>query len=93
MDISDLHGTELDERMRSVWMVVDAMHATPQSDTNFSQTHIEQLNVAKGFQKRYQINADNYLGAIDGILVCIHKPTMVDVKNEIKFGPIKFFCG
>ena len=46
LDISDHHGVELDEPMRSVWIVVDAIHATPQSDIKFPQTHIKQLNVA-----------------------------------------------
>ena len=35
----------------------------------------------------------NYVGAIDGLLVWIHKPSKVDIKENVSFGPKKFFCG
>ena len=91
-DICDHHGCSLDEPLRSVWFVVDAIHEAPEMNIVFPQTHEEQALVAEGFRAKSEIGIDNCVGAIDGILIWIHKPGKNDVK-AIKFEPAKFYCG
>ena len=83
-DICDHHGCSLDEPLRSVWFVVDAIHEAPEMNIVFPQTHEEQALVAEGFRAKSEIGIDNCVGAIDGILIWIHKPGKNDVK-AIKF--------
>ena len=39
-DICDHHGVDEDEPLKSVWVVVDAIHKAPQMNIEFPQTHI-----------------------------------------------------
>ena len=91
-DICDHHGHNLDEPVRSVWFVVDAIHKAPEMNIVFPQTHEDQALVDNGFCAKSEIGIDNCVGDIDGIFILIHKPGKNDVK-AIKFGPAKFFCG
>ncbi|KAL9191554.1 hypothetical protein ACHAXT_001260 [Thalassiosira profunda] len=91
-DICDHHGVKDREVLRSVWYVVDAIHAAPQLNITFPQTHAEQAIVAQGFKEKSDIDIDVCCGAIDGILIWIHKPSKKDVQ-AIGCGPAKFFCG
>jgi hypothetical protein len=40
LDISDFHGVHDDEVLRSVWFVVDAIHASPELNIKFPESHI-----------------------------------------------------
>ena len=91
-DIWDHHGCHIDETLKSVWSVVDAIHKAPEMKIEFPRTHEEQSLVADGFRVKSEIGINNCVGSIDGILIWIHKPGKNDVK-AIKFGPAKFFCG
>ena len=91
-DTCDHHGCHIDETLKSVWSVVDAIHKAPEMKIEFPRTHEEQSLVADGFRVKSEIGINNCVGSIDGILIWIHKPGKNDVK-AIKFGPAKFFCG
>ena len=91
-DIADHHGVKTDEVLKSVWAVVDAIHKAPQLNIVFPQSPEEQDNVAQGFKAKSDLDIDVCAGAIDGILIWIHKPSKNDAK-AIQFGPAKFFCG
>ena len=91
-DIADHHGVNVVEVTRSVWDVINAIHAAPQLNITFPKTHEEQELVANGFVSKSDLDINTCAGAIDGILIWIHKPSKRDVK-AIQFGPSKFFCG
>lgn len=92
-DIALTHGVGENEVLKSVWGIVDAINQTKSMDIIFPQTYEEQLEVARGFQEKSAINIDCCVGAIDGLLIWIHKPSKPDVLNNIEFGPKKFYCG
>jgi len=93
-DIGLTHGVNnTTEVMKSVWNVVDAVNATSSMDIKFPKSHEEQKRVAEGFRCKSRIGLGNCVGAIDGLLIWIHKPTSTDIKDNIGFGPKKFFCG
>jgi hypothetical protein len=93
-DIGHTHGVNNNAVvMQSVWYVVDAVNTTKQLDIRFPTSHEEQQKIALGFKAKSRIGLDNCVGAIDGILIWIHKPSKVDLSENIGFGPKKFFCG
>jgi hypothetical protein len=80
------------DTMRSIWYVVDAINAHPDFDISYPTDHEKQRAIAEGFRKKSGANFDCCAGAVDGILVWIHKPTEEDCeKAGCSSG--KFFCG
>ena len=69
------------------------MNATASMDIKFPASHHDQEKIATGFKEKSGIGLANCVGAIDGLLVWIHKPNKADVEKNIGFGPKKFFCG
>ncbi len=92
LDISDVHGVGSNAVTESLWEIVDAIHKAPELDIVFPSSHSEQMDIANGFKRKSDIDIDCCVGAIDGILIWIHKPSVIDEK-VIQFGPAKFFCG
>lgn len=92
LDIAWIHRVNEGEPLRSVWYVVDAIHATKSFNIAFPQRHDEQLKVAAGFQRKSRAQLDNCAGAIDGMLVWIHKPTRKEMQRQ-GFGEMKCYCG
>lgn len=92
LDISLVHGVSHSEVFKSVWLVVDAVHSTPDLDINFPTDHAEQRRIAREFQSKSDAGFDNCAGAIDGILIWIQKPTK-DQCDLVQCGAKKFFCG
>lgn len=93
-DIGHTHGvSNTVEVLKSVWYVVDAVNSTTSMDIKFPTSHVKQRRVAVGFKSKSRIGLSNCVGAIDGSLVWIHKPTAIDIEDNIGFGPKKFFCG
>ena len=92
VDIADHHGVHVVEVTYSVWAVIDTIYAASQLNIAFPKTHEEQESVADGFASKSDLDINTCVGAIDGILIWIHKPSKRDVK-AIQFGPSKFFCG
>ena len=92
LDISCIHGVKDSEVLDSVWDIVDAIHKLSQLDIVFPESHLQQLEISRGFKAKSSIRINNCVGAIDGILIWINKPSIVD-EQAIRFGPAKFFCG
>lgn len=92
LDISLVHGISHSEVFRSVWFVVDAVHLCPELEIKFPTDHDRQRQIAKDFQDKNKANFGNCVGAIDGILIWINRPSRKDLKR-MKIGAKKFFCG
>jgi hypothetical protein len=60
--------------MQSVWYVVDAIDAHPDLKISYPAGREEQHAIAASFQKKSGASFPSCAGAIDGILVWIHKP-------------------
>jgi hypothetical protein len=61
---------------------IDAINYEQQLNINFPESRCEQLLLAKQFQEKSRAAFTNCVGAIDGMLVWIQKPTMVQVKKN-----------
>jgi hypothetical protein len=92
LDIANVHSVGDDAPLKSVWLVVDAIHKLDRLKIKFPVCHREQLKIARGFKAKSAINIDCCVGAIDGILIWIHKPSD-DFLKEFKVSPAKFFSG
>eukprot|EP00970_Alexandrium_tamarense_P014129 scaffold3895_cov97-Alexandrium_tamarense.AAC.3 len=92
LDVATNHCVNDDQPMVSFWMVIDAIHKSSQMDIQFPTLHEEQEKVAKEFRSKSNIGISCCAGAIDSILIWIHKPSDADCAT-LGFGQTKFFCG
>lgn len=92
LDICERHLVGEGEVLRSVWLIVDALHKVDAFKIVFPTSHSDQLVIADGFKAKLSIGIDNCVGAIDGILIWTHKPSNAFLE-EFGVGPAKFFCG
>jgi hypothetical protein len=92
LDVATNHCVNDDQPMVSFWMVIDAIHKSSQMDIQFPTSHEEQEKVAKEFRSKSNIGISCCAGAIDSILIWIHKPSDADCAT-LGFGQTKFFCG
>jgi DDE superfamily endonuclease len=91
-DIAISHGIAHSEVFVSVWQVVDAVNRCPQLAFTFPECHEEQKKLALGFKERSEVGMDCCVGAIDGLLLWIERPSKRDL-DESTVGAKKFFCG
>ena len=76
----------------SFWYVVDAINALPEFRMSYPADHEQQRAIAESFRRKSAANFECCAGAVDGILVWIHKPSEEDcAKAGCSEG--KFFCG
>jgi DDE superfamily endonuclease len=91
-DIAVVHGISHTEVFRSVWDIVDAVNGCEALSFSFPESHTEQEKIAAGFRKRSRVGFDCIVGAIDGMLLWLEKPS--DKECELaQCGAKKFFCG
>ena len=91
-DICLVHGILHTEDFTSIWRVIDAVNQCPQLHFEYPADHDAQREIARAFQDRSRVKFDICVGAIDGMLLWIEKPTEADCKLA-KCGSKKFFCG
>jgi DDE superfamily endonuclease len=91
-DIAPLFGVGRSDALRSVWMVVEAVHRTEVFNLVFPADHDTQRELARQFSTRSQAGFQCCVGAVDGILIWIHKPSPSCCKAS-KCDASKFFCG
>jgi hypothetical protein len=73
MDIALVHGVSHAELFESLWLVVDAINQHPELSINFPESHDEQLQLSNDVHS--QAGFTRCMGAIDGLLVWINKPS------------------
>ncbi len=76
----------------SIWSGVDAVNQLDEFFIVYLEQHNKQRQMAAGFQAVSQTGFDNCAGAIDGILIWIHPPTLKD-SRKCSIGRLEFFCG
>lgn len=91
-DIMTTFGIGHSDAINSCWYVVDAVNRHPSFTIKYPEDHDTQYSIAEGFRKVSSADFDCCAGAIDGVLIWIHKPSIRDcVKSGCSSG--KFFCG
>lgn len=93
-DIACAHGVSVRSVHNAVLKVVHAVNICPQMSISIPSDHGEQRQLAAGFQAKSAAGFDNCLGAVDGFLVWIEKPSIHEACELSKCsGPMKFMCG
>ena len=77
---------------RSVWRVVDAVNNLPDFAIEYPASHGKQKQIAKSFEKKSGAGFRCCAGAIDGILIWIHKPSK-KCCTEAGCADGNFYCG
>jgi hypothetical protein len=91
-DIAISHGIAHSEVFYSVWKVVDAVNRCDELSFSFPASHAKQQELALGFKAKSAAGIDCCVGAVDGMLLWIERPTNADCERA-HCGPKKFFCG
>jgi hypothetical protein len=92
IDIALVHGVSHSIVFPCLWQVIDAINETKELDIVFPSCHEQQQQMANDFKSKSTAGFDNCVGAVDGILIWILKPTKADCART-HFGPKKYFCG
>ena len=74
----------------SVWVVIDVINASDFLAYSFPD-HDEQKKIARAFEAKSGADFNCVIGAIDGLLICIHKPAEYFCKM-INCGAASFRC-
>ncbi len=91
-DIMTTFGISHTDTINSHLYVVDAINKHPAFAIAYPTDHDKQRSIAAGFSEVSNAGFDCCAGAIDGILLWIHKPSPRDCLNTgCSWG--KFFCG
>jgi hypothetical protein len=91
-DIALVHGVSHSVVFKSVWIIVDLINCSDSLKIEFPKMHDSQKEIALGFKNKSAVSFDNCVGAIDGIIIWIHKPSIHDVKI-VGVGAKNFYCG
>ena len=91
-DIMTTYGISHTDTINSYWFVVDAINRHPAFAIVYPTDHDKQQSIAAGFGEVSSAGFDCCAGAIDGILIWIHKPSPRDcLDTGCSSG--KYFCG
>ena len=91
-DLSVMFGMSVKEIYRSVWLVVDAVNNASELKIEFPADHNAQRLLSSGFCERSSAQIACCVGAIDGLLIWLEKPSPHDCEIA-KCGLLKFMCG
>ncbi len=91
-DIMTTYGISHTDTINSFWYVIDAINRHPHFTIVYPDNQDQQRSIAEGFAAVSAAGIKCCAGAIDGILIWIHKPPPTDcVSSGCSSG--KFFCG
>jgi hypothetical protein len=91
-DIMTTYGVSHTNTVNSCWYFVDAVNQHPDFAIKYPDDHSAQHSIANGF---YGVSGANFqccAGAIDGILIWIHRPLQKDC-DDAGCNAGKFYCG
>ena len=91
-DLMTTYGTGHTDTIKSFWYVVDAINRNPKFNIEYPKDHDQQRRIAQGFQNVSRAGFNCCAGAIDGILIWIHKPSKKDCL-AVGCDAGKFMCG
>ncbi len=91
-DIMSKFGVSHTSVFESVWMVVEAVNKLPAMNIEYPSDIEEQMMIARGFCNASKVKFDCCAGAIDGILIWMHKPSLKEAEAA-GVGQKKFLCG
>ena len=80
-DIMTTYGISHTETINSYWYVVDAINQNPRFAIAYPDDHEKQRSIAAGFAEVSSAGFQCCSGAIDGLLIWIHKPSEKDCSN------------
>ena len=87
-----LHGVGKTDFYQSVWCVVHAVNTCPQLQLMFPKSQQDCEDLATEFIGHSHTGFNNYVGCIDGMLLCMEKPSKQQcVEAGVDSG--KFYCG
>jgi hypothetical protein len=75
----------------SVWFIVDAINTHPEFKLQYPDSRQIQESIAAGFRAKSGADFDCCAGALDGILIWIHRPSEGECA-ELQCSSGKFFC-
>ena len=90
-DIMVKFGVSHTSIFESVWIIVEAINLFRGMDILYPSDHNIQKKIAMGFCGASKVKFNRCAGAIDGILIWMHKPTFKDAE-EAGVGQKKFLC-
>ena len=83
-DLAPLYGVGMTDVKLSVWYVVWAVNALKSLEIEYPSDHQEQLAIAKEFEKCSDAGFSRCAGAVDGVLLWLHRPTERDcIKSKV----------
>lgn len=91
-DLAVMHGISPNEVYKSVWAVLRAVNSCNELLIAFPANHTIQQQLADGFRNRSTAGFGCCVGAIDGMLVWIERPSKKDCL-QAHCGSTKFLCG
>jgi hypothetical protein len=77
-DLMTTYGIGHSDTVQSYWYVVDAINSHPKFNIEYPKDHDDQRQIARGFHNVSSAGFRRCAGAIDGILIWIHKPSKKD---------------
>ena len=89
-DIMVKYGVSHTEMLNSVWYVVEVVNQKKEWYINYPKDHNEQLKIAAEFKAKSSVGFGVCAGAVDGILIWIHQPTLEEAK-QVRVDQQKFF--
>ena len=90
-DIMTTFGISHTDANDSCWFVVDAINRHPNFTIMYPEDHNTQYSIAEGFCQVSSADIGCCAGAIDGVLIWIHKPSVQDCIMS-GCSPGKFVC-
>ena len=86
------YGVSHTSVFESIWMIVEAVNELAEMKIEYPSDVECQKKIAKGFCEASKVKFDCCAGAIDGVLIWMHKPSLKEA-NAAGVGQKKFLCG
>ena len=90
-DLMTMYGIVHSDTIKSYWYVVEAINSHPNFKIEYPEDHEDQRQIARGFENISSAGFKCCAGAIDGILIWIHKPSKQDCM-DVGCNDGKFMC-